>query len=283
MQGQDKSPKSSRPSLLTPAQQAEAERNRILSTLESSGTAQKGTTGRPAWRWGALAAAVLALGAGAFYATQQDGDAPTVARAVPVAPLAPLAPAPAAVAGVPAAAAPATATIEDQAPAADPAKPRQSLSDMLGDTPAAAPAPTKNVLSQALEAPAAKPAGKPANKESGKGATKPASTKKSDAKATRTDQKTEKHPFAKDVAGKDVAGKEVAGKGGAAPDGDVALLSALIAHDHAGDAPAAMVKPRLSLDQQLAACAGMKGAKAARCHRRVCEGRSKTGGCKVSK
>ena len=284
MQGQDKIAKSSRPSLLTAAQQAEAERNRILSTLESNGAGDPHAArqpGRPIWQWGALAVAAIALAAGALHWSGQDG-APERFAAAPVQPAAPVARAEKTVAVTP----PATATIEEThaEPASatpTPGTPRQSLSDMLGAAPPAAP-PGKNVLSQALEAPGQRPAEKADAKKPGK--VENTSKKDADKKADKhTDKKSDKKSDHRLAVKPNPGEKETSLRRAVPePDGDVAILSALMAHAHASEAAAA-VKPRRTLDQELAACRAMKGQKAARCHERVCEGRSKTGGCKVTR
>ena len=70
MQRQDEGRKAGRPSLLTPAQQAEAERNRILTTLESGRGAGKSAgqreRRRPSWLVVGLGALALLVAAGVW-------------------------------------------------------------------------------------------------------------------------------------------------------------------------------------------------------------------------
>jgi hypothetical protein len=283
------------PSLLTPAQQAEAERNRILSTLEetdggrkraskpaSPDTAGRGT--RAPWMWGmsALLLAAVAGGAGLWYG-QQAAQAPVVvaATAQPEPVLAPV------VAGA-AEAAPApveAATIQEDAQVHGAAVGGQSLSEMLDAAPASAAEvqPTTaahaaasgagtNMLSQALEAPsgaalaavaAAPVAVKVAQTSSSASASK-AAPRTAPTKAKPVVKKVVKRPA----------------QPAAAPDNDALLLSALIAHSQAAE-PASK-KARPSLERELGNCRKLAKGQQQACRERACEGRT-AGLCKVSK
>ena len=64
---------------------------------------------------------------------------------------------------------------------------------------------------------------------------------------------------------------------------DIALLSALVAHAQVAERAEAPKKPKLSLKEQLAQCKKFGKTKAAECRERVCQGRTKTGDCKVAR
>ena len=285
MQHKDESGRSSKPSLLTPAQQAEADRNRILSQLET------GKAGKPAVRRarsrGAMigaAVAVLALAAGIGW-MMQGRDADRQLAAVAAAGKDDVARAGTGAAGAAGTAVAATATpagtdtASDTAAAttgaatpSDAAAPaaviqedkvaqaqdkEQSLSDMLdeGGTPVKADhAALANTL-EATPAAAKTAASRTQQKVVAKEKAKPKST--TVAKAPREPEATPEQ------------------------ENDIALLSALITHAQAEERAAAPKKPRVPLKEQLAQCKKLGGAKAAQCHERVCDGRSKTGECKV--
>jgi len=270
LQRKDESPKSSRPSLLTPAQQEEADRNRILSTLESGSGAAKPAAkrGRARLVWAGLGVALLAaaVGIGTWVtreAAQSDvmSSVAAASKDLPPAP-APAAPAPAAAEvsadEVLASAAPAAVINDDRAAQEAPVK-QESLSEMLnaGGEPAAKPG--HDVLSKALETPSAgapapaKSAAKPAPKPKPKPA--PKETRKAPAEPATTPEQ----------------------------ESDIALLSALVAHAQAAERAEAPKKPRLSLKEQLAQCKKFGKTKAAECRERICEGRTKTGDCKVAR
>ncbi|CAM3222181.1 hypothetical protein [Janthinobacterium lividum] len=249
MPSNDDSPRpSTRPSLLTPAQQAEADRSRILNHLEGGKRpAPVPLGGRRASRWpvwgGMLAGALLLLATGAWL-----GQRETAAVEDPV--LRSTAPA----AETPAAAtAPVTAAAsireEEQPP-----PPRQSLSEMLGaDLPAPVPAPVpgpRDVLSKALESP-----------------------QKSAPKPARAPQKK---PPAKPLKPADKA------KPAATPEqeSDVALLAALVSHAQAGTPPK---KAPSSLQAQLQQCSKLKPAAADSCRQRTCAGRTGKPLCKAAR
>ena len=274
------SPKRSRPSLLTPAQQAEADRHRILSQLET------GKAGKPAVRrkkslvWvgaGALAVAIAVI-FGVWANHDDAGDAhlaavsaaatggsavPAPAPAVPAAAAAQTASSDVSADEVLSSAAPAAVIQEDRAAQAQDKK--QSLGEMLENNSEAAVSPAAgkhdpNMLSSALETPSAnaaasQPAHKAVVKEKPKA--KPATV----AKTPRPKEKEKTTPE---------------------EENDIALLAALVAHTQSEERRAEPPKkPRVSLDEQLNQCRKLSKTKAAQCHERVCEGRSKTGGCKV--
>lgn len=269
MQRKDDSPKPSRPSLLTPAQQEEADRNRILSTLESGGGAGKPAARRGPSRYAlaAMGLGVLALAVGVgMWVTRETAhddamatvvaaskEAPPAPAAAPVPP--PAAPAEVSADEVLASAAPAAVINEDRAAQQAPEK-QQSLSEMLNAGGEPAPKAGHDVISKALETPSA------------------GAAPKSVAKAA---PKPKPKPVVKEV-------KKAPSEPATTPEqeSDIALLSALVAHAQAAErAEAASKKPKLSVKEQLAQCKKLSKSKAAQCHERVCEGRTKTGDCKV--
>lgn len=241
MRPHDDSPRAAaRPSLLTPAQQAEADRNRILTTLQGgkAGAVAGGTPGgRLAVRYGAgVAAALLLLAVGVWLGQRgADGQMP-VSTALPDA-----------VATVPQAP-PEVARIHDEAPAAVDPAPQQSLNDMLTAAPVRIPAaaPAGDVLSKALETPSA-----------------PA------ARAARTPARSVPKA-AQPPAKKPAAKAEPAPTASREEESDIALLAALVAHTQVAAVPAA---PVASLQSQLQQCARLKRAAADACRERVCKGR----------
>lgn len=260
------------PSLLTSAQQAEAERNRILSTLEATdgerkrapkaaSGAQAGPAARTPWVWlmFGLVVAAIAGGAGLWYGQRSVAPPPNSAP-VPAASTAP------------AAGDAGAATIQDDGAAHANAATGQSLSEMLETAPAApamataqhdaAPGAGGDVLSQALEA--------------------PDGTALAAAAAVPAVVKAAPKPVAKTAPAKPKPVKQVATRKAApAPqDTDAVLLSALIAHAHAAEAPK---KARPSLEQELKACRKQPKADLAACRERACEGRSNVGLCKVQR
>lgn len=256
MRTHDDSPRlPARPSLLTQAQQAEADRNRILTTLEggNTGSPVRARRGSLALRggMGAVAALLLLLAAGVWLGQRGEraGD-----DAAPAAPL----PLPAATAAPAAVAPPAVASIHDEAPSGAVA-PQQSLSEMLdaGATATAATAAAGNaraahpddVLSKALETPSPPPA-----------AVKPA------VKAPR--------PAAKKPPVKGPAATPAR----RAEDSDVALLSALLAHTQAAPVPK---KTASGLRTQLQQCATLKRDAAVACRARACQGHADNAQCKA--
>ncbi|MET0320176.1 MAG: hypothetical protein ABW069_05600 [Duganella sp.] len=262
---------------MTPAQQAEADRNRILSQLEAG---KVGKSGKPAVRRArsrramiAAGVAGLALAAGIGWMVQgRDADRQLAAVAaagkddVARADNDHMAPAAATASGAdgasgpvggaaPADVPPPAAVIQEDRVAQAQDK-EQSLSDMLdeGGTPIKA---DHAALAKTLEATpaAAKSAPRAHQKVVAKEKAKPKSTNVAKAE---TDAETTPEQ-----------------------ENDIALLSALITHAQAEERAAAHKKPRVPLKEQLAQCKKLAPAKAAQCHARVCDGRSKTGECKV--
>ncbi|WP_157792402.1 hypothetical protein [Janthinobacterium sp. GW458P] len=230
---------------MTPAQQAEADRSRILNHLEGGGRpAPVPREGRRSGRWavwgGMLAGALLLLATGAWL-----GQRETAAQAEPA--LASTAPAPEtpAVASAPVTAA---ASIREE----EQALPQQSLSEMLGagmPAPVSAPVPSpRDVLSQALETPQ-------------KSARKAAPPKKPPAK-----------PLKPAAPAKPATTPE--------QENDVALLAALVSHAQAGTAPK---KAAPSLQAQLLQCSKLRPAAADGCRQRTCAGRVDKPLCKAAR
>lgn len=253
MRSNDDSPRpSTRPSLLTPAQQAEADRSRILSHLEGgrkpAPVPNEGKRSRLA-AWGGMAAgALLLLATGAWLGQRETvaEEAPLLATTVP----APPAPAADTVS--------AAASIREEE---QPARPQQSLSEMLGaDLPVPVPVPvpapvpvhgTRDVLSKALETP-----------------------QKSAPKPARAPQKK---PLAKPLKPAEPAKPAVTPE----QESDVALLAALVSHGQAGTAPKKAPPP--SLQAQLQQCSKLKPAAADSCRQRTCAGRTNKPQCKAAK
>ena len=285
MQRKDKTFSNGPPSLLTPAQQAEAERNRILSTLEASGgkrsaasspKARHGSRAPWMWAFSGLLVAAVAGGAGLWYGQQREPSAPViVAAATPEVVAQTDVAANGAVA--PAAAAPATAIIEEdhQARSAPLPDAQPSLSEMLAAEPPAPPAAgaTGDVLSQALEA--------PAGAALAAAAAAPVAARVAAGKTDHASAPAKPKPPVKRVATVKPAPKAVP-KPAAAPDGDVMLLSALIAHAQASE-PTTQTKTRASLDQELAYCKKQPKAELAACRKRACDGRATAAACKVKR
>ena len=254
MRTHDDSPRlPARPSLLTQAQQAEADRNRILTTLEggNTGSSARSRRGRLSLRkgMGAGAALLLLVAAGVWLGQRGeragDDDGLAAPVALPVATTAPAA----------VEAPPAAASIRDEAPSGA-AVPQQSLSDML-DAGAAATAAASNasathpgdVLSKALETPSP-----------------PAAAAKQVARAAR--------PAAKKTPAKVPAATPAR----RAEDSDIALLSALLAHAQAAPAPK---KTAAGLRAQLRQCAALKRDAAVACHARACQGHGDNAQCQA--
>ncbi|MGK5042604.1 hypothetical protein ACQ4WQ_19945 [Janthinobacterium sp. GB1R12] len=237
---------------MTQAQQAEADRNRILTTLEGgdTGSSVRARRGSLALRGGMGAAAALLLFLAAGVWLGQRGER-TGDNGAPAAPVSLPAAAPVAVA-----APPAVASIHDEAsPGA--AVPQQSLSDMLdagADATAAAAgnasaAHPGDVLSKALETPSP-----------------PAAAAKQVARAAR--------PEAKKAPAKNPAATPAR----RAEDSDIALLSALLAHAQAAPAPKKTVS---SLAAQLRQCAALKRDAAVACRARACQEHDDDAQCKA--
>lgn len=254
-------PKGGRPSLLSAEQQAEADRHRILSSLDAKPAAAKTAAPLPPsrnarLRWGAAGIGVIALAAGALaWNSAETEDKPALASAAPSKPIAPAAasavPASAAAAAsVPAAAEPevSTAAILNDAPEAK----LPSMKEMLSAPPAAGKAAPADAgaLAQALEQPS------------------PAAP----VKKHPTEHKAEAAHLAQKphVAEHKASPAQKAKHADAAPDSDVVLLAALMAHMQtpAGkklDGPAAQLKQ----------CKQQGAVSEAQCRTRLCAGVAK--------
>ncbi|NGZ84938.1 hypothetical protein [Duganella aceris] len=256
MQRDDERPPSTgRPSLLSKEQPTGADRNNILNGLEGKNAkparaaaaapaaSQKGNKGAIAAGVGVLLLA-LVIG-GVVWMNGEPDVEPVLAHAtVPAAtPITPPAATPVpAVAPPVAAAAPETATIVEDTASVSPATDNtRSLKDMLNDTPAAAK-PPRDELTAALESPhaAAKPKPKLAQ----------AKTEKPQAKTVKLAQKTE----------------PAKAKAKPAPDSDVALLAALMAHVQAGQPAKTPSTPAYLLKQ----CGLQNEVGAAQCRAHLC-------------
>jgi cytoskeletal protein RodZ len=279
LQRKDDSPKPSRPSLLTPAQQEEADRNRILSTLESGGAGKPviKRRSRSPWAWAVLGVGGLALLAafGMWFTREaahdellasiaessKDVQPPPQAAVVSAQQAATVPPTGEVSADEVLASAASAATINDEHPAQQASEKQQSLSEMLNAGGQPAPKPTPDVLSKALETPSAGSAPKSPPKSSPKPAPKP-----------------KPKPVVKE--GKNLPTEP---PNSVEQENDIALLSALVAHAQAVEQASAPKKPKLSLKEQLAQCKKFTKSKAAQCRERICEGRSKSNECKGNK
>ncbi len=264
MQHSDERPTiSGRPSLLSSEQQAEADRHRILSGLDSkpdSTTAGAGKSRRGKLTWIAAGVAVLALcaGAAAWLAGEGEkeivmaGSAPLPARAAPAAALASETP-PAIPAGEEVSTA---AILEDASPAA--AKP----------APAAINKGAPDELTKMLEAPA-HVAAKAAPKKA------PLVAKAAPVKAAKPHGESTMTMNVEPVLKK----KPVAHPKAVVPaDSDVALLAALVAHSKATQA-----KRPTGVAAKLQQCKTLASvAEAEQCRARLCAGSGKgESECKV--
>lgn len=229
-----------RPSLLTPAQQAEADRNRILTKLEH-GNAQPPTPAHPrgkALAWGASGVAALALLGGAAFWMGGEPATPAVVAAASVAPPAARAAAPASVPAATIQDEPAPLVLASPAPKAEAAaKPgaddlRDALEEGTGDK--------KPPASKPVDSPVKKPV-KPMVKAEAKPAVKPP-VKAAPRKSTEHDS-------------------------------DLALLSALVAHTQASRARDDGLR---ALRKELKACTRLKGSKARDCREEACLGQDRS-------
>ena len=224
------------PSLLTPAQQAEADRNRILTKLEHGKADVPPVKGQPSRKaaWGAAAALALALiGGAAFWMTDKPAAAPVVLAAANVAPARAEPPA-----------------VRSPEPEAAPAA---TIHDEPGPAAVAAPAPK-------VEAEA-----KPDADELRKALEEGSTVKKAPA-----------HKAAPKAAPKPAPPAVHKAPAHARPDSDLALLSALVAHTQAArstsDGSAALkkelkacsrLKGSKASDCREEACLGHEGSVAA--------------------
>ena len=254
-----------RPSLLSAEQQAEADRHRILSSLDnkpgakpaappsaSAATPAKGRSGLVVW--GTLGVGVLAVvgGALAWMASTPDEETAAIAAAP--------APAPAAVASAaPVAAAPAepevstAAILEDTAAVSPPAEGKlPALKEMLEAS--AKPASGHDELKQALERPSAQtPAAALARAEH-----------KPEHKSDKA-EKAEKVKLAQKAAAKEKAVAKAKAEA-KQPDNDVTLLAALMAHLQTRPP----VKKTSSPADQLKTCKQYNAAGEEQCRARLC-------------
>ena len=246
-----------RPSLLSPGEQAEPDRQRILTTLD--GTAKRPAPsapdrvqtrpGRRGWAWGGAAVAALAIGAGLF-ALSEDGE--HAAGPVQVA----MAPAPAKTSVAPAAAA--------AAPAAAPST--------TAETPAPQDAATPAAISDSREAPPANPladmapAPAPAPVSSRAHAAKPHDTLtralEKPAARTHAAAAPRKAEQAKPVA-KKTTEKAVKRRAAGEADSDVVLLAALMSHMQPS-------RKKATLADQLQICKQYNAVGEEQCRARVC-------------
>lgn len=284
MQHSDERPTTSgRPSLLSSEQQAEADRHRILSALDSkpgsnSAGAKKARKGTTAWLL--AGAAVLAIGAGSMAWLSNEGE-----KEIILAGTAPL----------PSTAAPAAALASEPvvAPAPAPAEAEEvSTAAILEDAPVVAAKPTvaaKNQpddeLTKFLEPKAPAPvrvAAKPAPKKPVVVA-KAAPAKAAPAKtaAVKPADKPRPQPTAMASNVEPVIKKKpvVPAKAVVRQDSDVALLAALVAHSKASQSKKSTPASKLQQCKTLPSV-----AEAEQCRARLCESSAKNESeCKGSK
>jgi hypothetical protein len=254
-----------KPSLLTPAQQAEADRNRILTKLEHGRADVAGAKGSRnrilAWGGVSVAAVALLTGGGLWLFGERTAEVPhQVSYAVTPAPaVAPSSPSPA---GVDAGAS--AAVIHDEVPGAVTpvvalAAPAQPVAATAAGGPldaAPAPKPGPADLKAALENGSVDAKSKPARLAGSP--TRPSGK-------TRPSTESRRHAVAAEQQ-----------------DSDVALLSALVAHTHAGraaeePAPPPAPKPRTrSVKDELKSCGKLKSKKARQCRVEACSGHHKS-------
>ncbi|GJI93817.1 hypothetical protein RugamoR57_05350 [Duganella caerulea] len=260
MQRQDDRPsKGGRPSLLSSEQQAEAERQRILSTLDSkpAAAAPAKAAGKPPGKrsgllvWGAAGAGVLAIVGGTlvWMSNTPDEDSLPLAVAATQAP-------PAAAVPAPTESEVSTAAIlEDSASANSAAEGKlPSLKEML--TAPAKPASGTDELKKALERPQAKP------QLVAKAEHKP--EHKADHKAERkAEHKPERKADNAKLAQKAPAKEKEKGK---QSDNDVTLITALMAHLQTRPP----VKKTSTPADQLKTCKQYNAAGEEQCRARLC-------------
>lgn len=246
---EERSKGAARPSLLTPAQQAEADRNRILTKLEH-GTAEAPVK-RPRGKmlaWGTTGVLAVALaGAAAFWTGGERPVAPTAVAAVSALPPARVVTPPAPAAEAPPAPASAAAIHEEQPAAASPAPAVETSvkpgADDLRSALEEGTTEKKTVAPKAAQSSVKKPA-KPARPE----------TKAASRAAPKSAPKA-------------------APKAAPAPDSDLALLSALVAHTQSTRSPGDGLH---ALRRELKACRQLKGSKARDCREEACIGQDRS-------
>ncbi|RFP17670.1 hypothetical protein D0T25_13020 [Duganella sp. BJB488] len=251
MQRQDDRPsKGGRPSLLSSEQQAEAERQRILSTLDSKPTAAapaKAAGKRSGLLvWGAAGAGVLAVVGGTLIWMSNTPDEDSLPPAVAAAPAATDAPVTAAPPGPAESDVSTAAILEEAAPSSRPADGKlPSLKEML--TAPAKPASGRDELKQALERPQAKP------QHIAKAEHKP---------ERKAEHKPERKPDNAKLAQKAPAKEKEKGK----QDSDVTLITALMAHLQTRGP----VKKTSTPADQLKTCKQYNAAGEEQCRARLC-------------
>ncbi|MYM95831.1 hypothetical protein [Duganella vulcania] len=260
MQRQDDRPsKGGRPSLLSSEQQAEAERQRILSTLDSkpAAAAPAKAAGKPAGKrsgllvWGAAGAGVLAIVGGTLVWMSNTPDEDSLPLAVPATQAAPVAAVPAATESEVSTA----AILEDAASANSAVEGKlPSLKEML--TAPAKPASGSDELKKALERPPAK------SQLVAKAEHKP--EHKADHKAERkAEHKPERKADNAKLAQKAPAKEKEKGK---QSDNDVTLITALMAHLQTRPP----VKKTSTPADQLKTCKQYNAAGEEQCRARLC-------------
>lgn len=237
------------PSLLTPAQQAEADRNRILTKLEhGKAHAQPVQSRSRTLAWSATGAIALALiGGAAFWMSGDRQAAPQAAAVLAAASVAPTRAEPLAARGA-----------EPEPAPAEPAPAEPASAAAIHDEPASPAA--------ASRAPPAAEAAKPAPDDL--------------RNALEEDSTAEKTPVHKSTSSSAKATPKAAPKAAPrtnparlAPDNDVALLSALVAHTQAASAASDSTR---ALRNELKACSRLKGNKARDCREEACLGQERS-------
>lgn len=262
MQRQDDRPsKGGRPSLLSSEQQAEAERQRILNTLDSKPKAAapakaarqaQGKRRSGLMIWGVAGAGVLAIVGGAlvWMSNTPDEDSLPVVVAAAAAPAAPPAAAPLASAESEVSTA---AILEEAAPAVAAAEGKlPSLKEML--TAPAKPASPKDELKQALERP------QPKTQQVAK-----AEHKREHKPDRKAEHKPERKPDNTRLAQKAPA-KDKEKAPAKQPDNDVTLITALMAHLQTRPP----VKKTSTPADQLKTCKQYNAAGEEQCRARLC-------------
>lgn len=259
MQRQDDRPsKGGRPSLLSSEQQAEAERQRILSTLDSkpAAAAPAKAAGKPSGKrsgllvWGAAGAGVLAVVGGALVWMSNTPDEDSLPLAVAAAPAATAAPVTAAPSASAESDVSTAAILEEAAPSGPPADGKlPSLKEML--TAPAKPASGHDELKQALERPQAK------SQHVAKAEHKP---------EHKTERKAEHKPERKPDNAKLAQKAPAKEKEKAKPDNDVTLITALMAHLQTRGP----VKKTSTPADQLKTCKQYNAAGEEQCRARLC-------------
>lgn len=251
MQQRDERRAAARPSLLSSEQQAEADRNRILRTMDGDGAKPAGARSS-VLRWAVAGLVVVAVFAGAaVWMGGKEVEPMHFSSAAPAPAVQPVAaaPLPEKVAEVQPEPEVSAAAILEDTPAI--AEKEKSLKEMLAAPSPSTASPTQahNELSKILEA-------TPAH-------TAATADKTSHSNAVAKKPHVQKAP---------VIAKKVEPAPKAAPrvDSDVTLLAALVAHSHAR--PAA---DRSSAAQKLKQCKQMSAADAEQCRDKLCSGTAK--------